>query len=401
MEGLTTGAMIQDLRVAMREEGHRILDYWRAHVVLPEGGFHGQIDSDGTVHEDADRGVILAARILWTYSRAVTSGFADTPENRKIAQGAFEFLRDHFWDPLYLGFYWLIDINDRPTMDHKHIYAQAFALYGLAEYTAMSASTEALKLAQLTYTLIERHAADKNQGGYFETFSRDWKLQDAKDIVNHGGPKSMNTHLHLLEAYTRLYQVWPSPELRGRLSALLELMRSRIVDAKTSHFNLFFDMDWRVVSDEVSYGHDIEGSWLMLEAADILADADEIAKCQLLARQMVDATLAEGVDDDHGVQNEGRGVDVIDGDKHWWPQAEGVVGCVNAYQVTGDEKYLRAAVDIWSFIEAKILDRAHGEWLWRVSRDGAPYPTDAKVDAWKCPYHNTRACMEIEHRLSS
>ncbi len=398
---MTTAATTQELLRAMREEGHRILDYWREHVILPEGGFHGRVDSDGTVHPDADRGVILAARILWTYSRAVTSGFADTPENRKIAHGAFEFLRDHFWDPSYLGFYWLIDVADKPTMDYKHIYGQAFALYGLAEYTAMSASTQALKLAQLTYTLIERHAADRVHGGYFEAFSREWKLQEAyrKDIVNHGGPKSMNTHLHVLEAYSRLYQVWPSPELKERLLSLLQLMRTRIVDNETFHFNLFFDMDWRVVSDEASYGHDIEGSWLMLEAAEILNDADEVTKCRTLALQMVDATLAEGVDADYGVLNEGRGKEIVDGNKHWWPQAEGVVGCVNAYQISHEEKYLRAARDIWSFIDAKLIDRQHGEWLSKVSRDGVPNAADAKVDPWKCPYHNTRACMEIVHRL--
>lgn len=398
---MTTSTTAQALVRAMREEGHRILGYWREHVILPEGGFHGRVDSDGTVHPHADRGVVLAARILWTYSRAVTSGFADTPENRKIAEGAFAFLHDHFWDPTYLGFYWLIDVADRPKMDNKHIYAQAFALYGLAEYTAMSASTEALQLANLTYTLIERYAADEVHGGYFEAFSREWTQEEAyrKDIVNHGGPKSMNTHLHVLEAYTRLYQVWPSPELRGRLLSLLELMRTRIVDSQTFHFNLFFDKDWRVVSDEVSYGHDIEGSWLMLEAAEIVNDADEVEKCRALALQMVDATLAEGVDADHGVLNEGRGKKIIDGNKHWWPQAEGVVGCVNAYQVSGDEKYLKAARDIWSFIDTKLVDRQHGEWISKVSRDGTVYPEDAKVDPWKCPYHNTRACMEIVHRL--
>lgn len=216
---------------SVRAEGLRILDYWRSHVVLSDGSFHGEITHEGVAKSDSDsdsdRGLILAARILWTYSRAVTSGFAPTDEHRQLADRSYAFLRKNFWDPANLGFYWLLNSRQQPVNARKHIYGQAFAIYALAEYYAASGNEEALTMAQFTYTLIERNAVDMAYNGYFESFSRSWGPDDdlrlSSEDMNEA--KSMNTHLHLLEAYTRLYQVWPQAQLRDRIENLLKVIK--------------------------------------------------------------------------------------------------------------------------------------------------------------------------------
>ncbi|MCL6444642.1 MAG: AGE family epimerase/isomerase [Alicyclobacillus sp.] len=381
----------------VEREGHNILRYWRDNVILPNGDFRGVISGDGEIQQDAPRGIILAARILWTFSRAVTSGFADIPEHRAIADGAYQTLQSRFWDPEHLGFYWMVDAAWQPLQPFKHVYAQAFAIYALSEYAAMTGRQDALRLAQLTTLLVEQHAADPVHGGYYESFIRDWSADTdfAHAPVNHGGPKSMNSHLHILEAYTRLYQVWPNAWLRTRLEALLDVMRQHIVNPANKHYYLYFQADWTATGNVVSYGHDIEGSWLMHEAAVVLGDPDRIRECEQLAVEMVDAVLAEGLDADGGLMSEGLEGKIVDGDKEWWQQAEAVVGCVNAYQITGKADYLHAAEKIWAFIERCVIDQAGGEWWSKVRRDGSAIRTMPKVSAWKCPYHNTRACIEL------
>jgi len=219
--------------------------------------------------------------------------------------------------------------------------------------------------------------------------------------VNHGFAKSMNTHLHMLEAYTRLYQVWPHPQLRDRLEGLLDVMMDRVVNRQTYHFNLFFDRNWKVQGDVISFGHDIEGSWLMLEAAETLRDAAKIASCHTLAVRMVDAVLREGVSPAHGVMNEAQNGGIIDPDVHWWPQAEGIVGCVNAYQVSGNPHYLEAAQALWQFAQRHLVNTAQGEWFRVADQSGVHDKSPWIVDPWKCPYHNARSCMEVTTRLQA
>lgn len=395
---------MKTLSEQMSAEGHRILEYWRNNVLLTDGSFHGEVTGSGEILPNAPRGLVLAARILWTYARAITSGFEDTPVNRRIADGAYKFLRKHFWDPDYLGFYWLLDGNNQPLQDFKHVYGQSFAIYALAEYYRVCAAPDVLQLAQLTYQLVERHAADLEHAGYYESFTREWqrKVNLEGSPVNHGGPKSMNSHLHILEAYSGLYQVWPSPELKARLTALLDVLTTHVVDPEQRRYQLYFNADWTPLeADLVSFGHDIEGSWLMLEAAEIVASDDHVARCRTLALRMVDAVLATGLDTDYGILNEGRGNQIIDDRKDWWPQAEAVVGCVNAYQVSGDPRYLETAHGVWTFIAQHLLDRAHGEWHLSATRDGRTDDRFPKVSPWKCPYHNARACFEVQHRLTA
>lgn len=382
-------------------EGRRILRYWRDHVLLPGGGFYGRVTADGKADQAAPRSLVLATRILWTYARAITSGYADTEEYRVTADQAYAFLRKYYWDSEHLGFYWMIDGANHPIQLGKHIYGQAFAIYALAEYHAASGNEEALQLALQTQWIVEHKAADHVHGGYHEDFTREWERGNVvgHHAVNQGWPKSMNTHLHILEAYTRLYQVKHDAALGHRLFDVLEVVLQRIVHSDSGHFRLFFTSDWQVRGDVVSYGHDIEGSWLMLEAAEALGDEQLIEACSQLAVRMVDAVMLEGVDADHGVMNEGRGTQSLDHEVHWWQQAEGVVGCLNAYQITGNLRYLQEAKAMWAFIEQYLLDTRQFEWL-PIAKRHVPKSAVAVVDSWKCPYHNTRACMEVYKRIA-
>jgi len=230
--------------------------------------------------------------------------------------------------------------------------------------------------------------------------SEDWSpLEDMRlSEKDANEPKSMNTHLHILEPYTNLYRYWKNPLLGESIRKLIRVFLDQIIDRRTAHFNLFFDMDWTVKSSIVSYGHDIEGSWLLSEAAEELGDEALINEVNEMALRMVNVTLDEASDDDGSIFYESEGMH-LDTDKHWWPQAEAMVGYTNAWKLTGDQKYLDQAEKVWDFIDLYLVDHELGEWFWRVDLDGTPYISDEKAGFWKCPYHNSRALMEVMKRL--
>lgn len=359
------------------------------------GGFIGRIDGTGDPVPDAPRGSILNARILWAFSAAYR--VFGRKDYRLQADHAFSWFDRHFVDPDWGGVFWMVDPEGRPVDDRKHAYAQSFAIYGLAEYFRATGDERSLRRAVEIFTLLEDHARDRRHGGYLEAFSRAWeRLEDQRlsekdaDVA-----KTMNTHLHLLEAFTGLYGVWQDRWVGARLRELVEVFMAHIVDAETGHVRLYFDEDWTPRSLVRSYGHDIETSWLLLEAADALGDKVLRERALRVALRLADVVLAEGVDADGGVFNESLPDGRLDDDKHWWPQAEAVVGFVNAWQESGTERYLRAAAEAWRFTERRILDPVGGEWFWRVDRQGRVYEGEDKLGPWKCPYHNVRACMEI------
>lgn len=211
----------------------------------------------------------------------------------------------------------------------------------------------------------------------------------------------MNTHLHVLEAYTGLYRVWKSEELKSTLTELIETMLDHIIDQEGQHFHLFLDEAWNVKSDIISYGHDIEGSWLLVEAAETLGEEQLLQRVRTVAVSMAEAVLAEGIDSDGGIWNEADPSGLLSKDKDWWPQAEAVVGFYNAYQLTGNSKFNEAAQTSWTFIDKYMVDHKLGEWYWGVDENLQPLPHGSKVSAWKCPYHNSRACFEMIARLKS
>lgn len=391
----------QNWKAQLQEElQEHILHFWMTHTVDAEhGGFIGYIDQQLQIDHKADKGLVLNARILWTFSSAYR--LYPSTKYLELAERAYEYLRDYFLDRENGGFYWLVDYTGHPTQDKKQIYGQAFVIYALAEYYRVTSNEETLSLAIEIYHLLEKYSYDPTYQGYVEALSRDWKptgdlsLSD-KDLNE---KKSMNTHLHILEAYTNLYRVWKSPELKKSLSELIDITLNHIIDPNSAHFWLFFDEAWQVKSRHISYGHDIEGSWLLVEAAEVLADSSLLQRVQKMAVAMAEAVYKEGNGADGGIFNEADPSGLIDQNKDWWPQAEAMVGFYNAYQLTGDDKFRDASVNSWKFIESHIVDHTDGEWFWGVDRTGQPLPGMPKVSPWKCPYHNSRACLEMLVRL--
>jgi len=385
----------------LHAEARRILRFWQAHMVDREReGFYGRIDGEGRLHPEADKGVVLNTRILWTFA-AAHRHFGDTAF-RHLAVRACDYLRQHFADNKHGGVYWMLDCNGKVKESKKQIYAQAFTIYALAEYHRAVPEEAAREWAVELFHVIEKYSHDEAQGGYLEAFSRDWELLEDLRLSDKDAneAKTMNTHLHVLEAYTNLYRIWPDKLLRQRLEELIQLFLDTILDFESAHLRLFFDEGWQLRSQKISFGHDIEAAWLLTEAAAVLEVPDLLTRVQQAAVRIADATLEEGVDPDGGLLNEAGPDGLTDTNKDWWPQAEAMVGFYNAYRVSGERHFYEAAHRSWTFIKTNLIDRENGEWYWAVTRDGRPTLGEDKAGPWKAPYHNTRACLEMLSRLS-
>jgi mannobiose 2-epimerase len=380
--------------------GH-ILPFWCGPALDHEqGGWMGWLSNDLKPDRTQPKGLIVNSRILWAFS-AVHQARPDALF-KQMAGRAFDFVMNHFWDAQLGGAFWRLDDTGRVLDDSKKIYGQAFYIYALAEYHRAFGVPVALARAIDLFELIERHAHDPGHGGYFEVRRRDWSEADAEARLSDkdmSEKKSMNNHLHLLEAYTNLYRIWKEPRVEQRLRELISLFEQRILDPRTFHLHHFFNEQWQVRSDTYTFGHDIEGSWLLCEAAEALGDASLLKRVQALGRRMAEGVLREGLDADGALRYEGKGGKIIDAGKECWPQAEAVVGFLNAFQLAGDPKFLEAARRVWDFIEQHLVDRVHGEWFWRITPEGRVDPTLPKVSEWKGPYHGSRACLETLHRL--
>ncbi|HTQ26726.1 MAG TPA: AGE family epimerase/isomerase [Puia sp.] len=382
----------------LQQELLEILSYWMEHAPDPvHGGFYGKIDNENRVFPDAPKGVVLNSRILWTFA----ASFRHSPKQEylAVAKRAYEYILDHFVDRDYGAVYWSVDYRGEVLNDRKQVYGIAFCIYGLTEYYKASLEPDALELAIGMYRLIESHAFDPRRKGYFEAFRRDWTAisdlrlseKDAND------KKTMNTHLHILEAYANLYLVWPDKALKQQIEKLLEVFAHHIVNDETHHLNLFFDENWAVRSNLVSYGHDIEAAWLMQSAAEVIQHPGWALAMRSLAVKISDAVM-EAVDEKGGLKYESENGRMI-AEKHWWPQAEAMVGFFNAYQITGDEKYMQQSIRSWQYVKQYIRDAEKGEWFWGVAEDGSLMQGYDKVGFWKCPYHNARACLELIQRI--
>lgn len=377
-----------------------ILPFWMAHAVDKiNGGFYGALTNDLKVHNEIPRSAILCGRILWTYSTAYQR--LGNKEYLTMAQWIYDYLTQVFWDKEYSGVYWSVDSQGRPVSDHKHHYAQAFAIYGLTEYYRATKEPKSLELAQTLFQLLEKHAYDPKYQGYTEGSNRKWEsLQDMrlsdKDINSR---KSMNTMLHILEAYTNLMRVWKDTLLKAQHRALLENFQKYIVDSRTGHFNLFFDDAWHSLKKTISYGHDIEGSWLLWEAAEIQGDPELLNHTKETSLNMARAVYEEGIDNDGSLVYEGNAYGWTETFKAWWVQAEGMVGFYNAYQLSGQEHFRQASHCCWTYIQNKVIDREYGDWYKQLSKDGKPDNNHYKIGPWDCPYHHSRSCFEMLHRL--
>ena len=378
-----------------------ILPFWMGKMIdAKDGGFYGRINGSGQVYNDADKGCVLNARILWTFSAAFR--ILKNTDYLKTAERSKDYLLEHFFDKEYGGVFWLLDHEGKMKDGKKQIYAQAFAIYGLTEYSRVTNDRKCLDKAIELFRLIEKYSFDDKYEGYSEAFSREWGALDdlrlsAKDANE---KKTMNTHLHVLEAYTNLYRIWKDDLLKKQLSRLILVFTDMIVNNRTFNLNMFFDEEWNDKTDLVSYGHNIESSWLIYEAALVLGDELITAKvkkiCLSIAEASKEGIMADGSMIYENFFRSGH----MDSDRHWWVQAETVVGFLNAFTLSGKEEYLNLSLAAWRFISDHMVDRQNGEWYWSVDKDLRPNLKEDKAGFWKCPYHDSRMCLEIIERQS-
>jgi len=430
-----------------RQELQHILNYWEKFTIdHRQGGFYGRLANDNQVVEGAVKGAVLNARILWTFSAAYNL----TKEARllEVAERSFDYVSSRFLNLPFGGVYWSVTAEGVPADDRQQMYAIAFMIYGLTEYARATGLAEGVRTMLLTedilelaiglYRDIEDNSYDAVRGGYMEAFTADWKPIDDLRLSDKDAneKKTMNTHLHILEAYTNLYRVWPDKELAGKIRGLIGNFTDHIIDGRTHHLHLFFDENWEVRPGRVafgenwevrsgrvafgedgevrsgkvafgedgevrrrviSYGHDIEASWLLLEAAEVLGDQDLIRRVKELSVKIAEASM-EGVNPDGSMNYELDGGHLI-AERHWWVQAEAMVGFLNAWQLTGEVSFYDKFLAVWAYTKKYIIDREKGEWFWGRTAEGEVMPGQDKVGFWKCPYHNSRACMEVIRRL--
>lgn len=392
---------LKQLKTELSAELDSILKYWSKNTIDKEnGGFIGQIDFNEHIIANTEKGSVLNARILWSFSSAYK--VTKNENHKKIAQRAFEFFSEHFYDPEFGGLFWSINADKTPKDTKNQIYALAFAIYGLTEYFAVSKEDKALEIAKNLYLKIQEHSYDPVNKGYFEALTRDWlPIEDLRlSDKDANEKKTMNTHLHIVEAYANLFKVWKDKKLQNDIIELLETIEKHFINTKTGHLRLFFDENWIEKPDVISYGHDIEAAWLLLQCAEITEDKTLIARYTQHAIQMAEVTQ-EGLDTDGGLWYEfDPEKNELVAEKHWWVQAEALIGFYNAYQITQDEKYLNIVLKNWDFIKNYILDKQNGEWYWGINQDYTPIKKD-KAGFWKCPYHNGRACLELIHRIKT
>ena len=383
-----------------------ILSFWQERMVdNQQGGFYGRIDGYNVLHPDAEKGAVLNARILWTFSAAARV-LNNTPY-RILAARAYDYLMQRFMDREQGGVYWSLNADATPLDTKKQTYAIAFAIYGLAEYVRLTNNQEALNAAIRLFEDLEAHAykwdnekISKCKNGYGEALTRDWQpIADMRlSEKDENGVFTMNTHLHVLEAYTNLYRVLKNVQrddvqgtkerITKQLRTLIDIFANRIFDPATGHLMLFFDEKWQPSNTHTSPGHDIEAAWLLHEALEVFGDEELLNQTLPVIHSLAQAAEENIMDE-----------------KEWWCYAEAVVGYIDQWKLYQEEKPIESNINLelaetaFHYIQTHLMDRENGEWFWTILPDGTPDRTHDKAGFWKCPYHNSRMCIEIIERL--
>lgn len=396
-----------------------ILPYWDKYSKDEKNtGFFGKIDNDNVQDAECQRSIVMTSRFLWTYS--AVARFTKDSKYLEMADFAYKVIIEKYFDKENDGVYWSIMPDGTPKVDKKQIYGEAFCCYGLSEYAAAvqelkkdeELAATAMNKALDIYNLLENHALDKENGGYIEACAKDWSqtndmILSPKDM---NCPKSMNTNLHVMEAYTNLYRTLPvvfadsksiQAEVGQSLANLITVTQEKIVQ-KNAHLGMFFDMDWNLLADEISYGHDIEASWLLWEAACELKDEELKEQIRADVIKMAEVALDEGFDKENGcLENfllHSTTNPKLDRTRVWWNQAEAMNGFYNAWQMTGETKYQEACIKQWNWIQNHQVDKTNGEWWSALDQNGTPILAEDKGGNWKTSYHNGRTCLELLRR---
>lgn len=384
-----------------------LIPFWKGMRDAENGGFYGYMDTKGKVDKKAEKGCILNSRILWFFSSACT--LLGEKSLRPYMDQAYTFLKESFLDKENGGLYWSVTYDGKPADDTKHTYNQAFAIYGLCAYYENTKQLEALNLAGNLYELIEERMRD--EGGYLEAFDVDFAPVSNEKLSENGveATRTMNTLLHVMEAYTELYRVTKNlgdyREMREKVAQNLRemfgIIEKKIYNPVKRRQEVFFDQDYHSLIDLYSYGHDIESAWLIQRGLEVLGEEETAASMMPLVQAMTEETYKQAYVH-HSMPAECE-KGVVDERRVWWVQAEAITGFYNGYQNWPERaEYAEAARSIWEFVKAYVMmpGKTPTEWYWYVDKDGKPALEEPIVEPWKCPYHNGRMCMEMIRRLS-
>lgn len=374
-----------------------MIPFWENLKDTEYGGYYGYVDNQLKIDRTYEKGCILNSRILWFFSSAYK--LFGKESLRRDAEQAYLFLKEHCQDEVYGGIYWSLTYDGKPKDSSKHTYNQAFAIYALAAYYDATGKEEALNLAFLIWQLIEEKC--KDEGGYLEAFDRTFHPMDNEKLSENGvmAGRTMNTLLHLLEAYTELYRVSGNEMVGRQIRYMLDIFQQKVYNQEKGRQEVFFDDSWNSLIDLYSYGHDIETSWLVDRALLVLGDETYTERIEPITKEITKNIFERAFKKDSLPNEAENGVD--DTTRVWWVQAEAVVGFINGYEKEPEKIfYLEAAESIWRYICQNIIDKRPGsEWLWAVDEEGRTLDKPI-VEPWKCPYHNGRMCMEVIRRLS-
>lgn len=373
-----------------------IIPFWKRLKDKDYGGFYGELDFNLKLIKKADKGCILNSRILWFFSNAYLT--LKDVSCLDYAGHSYEFLKNAFYDKDNGGVFWSVTYDGKPGDTSKHTYNQAFAIYALASYYDASGDREALELAYALTDKVETYL--KDDGGYLEAFDRKFQPVENEKLSENGvmADRTMNTLLHVYEAYTELYRVDKNQGIAAKMVWMLDLFADKVYNPEKRRLEVFFDHNWNSLIELNSYGHDIEASWLIDRGVEVLGNPDYEARITPITKELA-AHIFESALDANSLNNEcenGR----VDTKKVWWVQAEAMLGFLNGYQKDKSKKeYLEAVGRLWDYIANYMIDDREGsEWFNELERDGTPIKSKEIVGPWKCPYHNGRMCFEVIRR---
>ena len=385
--------MVEEIKSHLLEN---IIPFWKSLRDDEYGGYYGWMDYDLKLDKKAVKGCILNSRILWFFSNAYT--LLKDESLLEEAKHGFAFMKEHCMDKENGGIFWSIKYSGEPEDTTKHTYNQAFAIYALSSYYEASGDEEALNMAKGLFRIIEERCTDDI--GYKEAFDKEFHEIENDKLSENGviAQKTMNTLLHVFEAYTELYRVAKLPEVKERLKWIMDTFAQKVYNPKLHRQEVFFDAKMNSIIDLHSYGHDIETAWLIDRGVEVLGEKEYEEKMTPITKDLT-AQIYKIAFDGHSLANECE-KGVVNTHRIWWVQAETVVGFLNGWKMNPDKpEYLEAAQNEWEVIKEYVIDKRSGsEWFWEVDENGNPYPGRPIVEPWKCPYHNGRMCFEVIKR---
>ena len=374
-----------------------IIPFWKNLRDDEFGGYYGYMDYNLKLDKKAVKGCILNSRITWFFANAYT--LLKDESLLEEAKHGFAFMKEHCMDKENGGIFWSMKYDGTPEDTTKHTYNQAFSIYALSSYYEATHDEEALVMAKELFHIIETKCTDEI--GYKEAFDKEFHEVENDKLSENGviAEKTMNTLLHVFEAYTELYRVAKLPEVKERLEWIMDTFADKVYNPKLHRQEVFFDRNMNTILDLHSYGHDIETAWLMDRGVEVLGEKKYEEKMTPITKDLT-AEIYKVAFDGHSLANECE-KGVVNVHRIWWVQAETVIGFLNGWQKDPSRtEYLEAAKSEWQFIKDHVMDKRQGsEWFWEVDPSGKPYEGRPIVEPWKCPYHNGRMCFEVIRRL--